>query len=486
MKHYIAVARVSSREQEREGFSLEVQLDGFRQYIKKHKGVLERVFSIAETATKSEERAVFREVIAYAKRHSKDLDGILFYKIDRAVRNLRDLLLLEELESKYGIDFISITQPIENTPTGRMMRRQLATFAAFTTDQQSVDVQEGIRKRVESGLFPSRAPYGYRNVRRSGRGLVETHRENSRKVRRIFDLFAYHGMSVEEIVRTLADEGETFTPSKPKFSVSKIYAILNDRSYLGEVKFHGDWLPGVHEPLIDTQTWDQVQVILGKRIHRSHDILLAGELVVCGFCGRPVTGECKTKLTKKKGERVYVYYRCSRYRAKGHPQIRLREQDLEPQVLKIFNELDDHSAAIEDWLVSAFQNRVGHHQQAAAAKIKELKRQLSRIAKQQQELLNLRIASEVSSEEFEIKRAELRDRERILMLQMKACEDERRQGMESSVRAAEVFGLICEMWPEAGNPVKRRILKIVFVNFTLDGDKLVPCKRTPFELLSAA
>ena len=78
MKRYIALARVSSREQEREGFSLDVQEDAFGEYAKKHRGELVRLFRIAETATKSEERKVFQKVIAYAKKHHRELHGILF------------------------------------------------------------------------------------------------------------------------------------------------------------------------------------------------------------------------------------------------------------------------------------------------------------------------------------------------------------------------------------------------------------------------
>ena len=71
-------------------------------------------------------------------------------------------------------------------------------------------------------------------------------------------------------------------------------------------------------------------------------------------------------------------------------------------------------------------------------------------------------------------------------LQIEQCVNEQQRNAESSANAAEVFTLICKMWPRADNSVKRRILEIIFVNFTLDGEKLVPSKRTPFELLSAA
>ena len=93
--------------------------------------------------------------------------------MDRAARNLFDYVELERLESDYGVPFISVSQPTENTPAGRMQRRMLANMASFYTEQQSLDVRDGLKRRVESGLFASRSPYGYRNYRKDGRGLVE-------------------------------------------------------------------------------------------------------------------------------------------------------------------------------------------------------------------------------------------------------------------------------------------------------------------------
>ena len=104
-------------------------------------------------------------MIAYAKKNAFALDGLLFYKVDRASRNLFDYVELERLESEYNLPFISVSQPTENTPAGRMMRRTLANMASFYTEQQSVDVREGLARRVKEGWFVGLAPYGYRNAR---------------------------------------------------------------------------------------------------------------------------------------------------------------------------------------------------------------------------------------------------------------------------------------------------------------------------------
>lgn len=53
MKQFVALARVSSREQEREGFSLEVQEDALKRYAETHDGKIVKFFKIAETDRKS-------------------------------------------------------------------------------------------------------------------------------------------------------------------------------------------------------------------------------------------------------------------------------------------------------------------------------------------------------------------------------------------------------------------------------------------------
>ncbi len=88
MKQFVALARVSSREQEREGFSLEVQEDALRRYATQAGGEIAKFFRIAETASKGDERKTFRELVNYAKKNAGVLDGLLFYKHpDRGVRD---------------------------------------------------------------------------------------------------------------------------------------------------------------------------------------------------------------------------------------------------------------------------------------------------------------------------------------------------------------------------------------------------------------
>src|SRR5688500_7744552 len=100
MKRFVALARVSSRQQEREGFSLDVQVDAIQRYADRARGKIVKLYRIAETASKTDERKTFKDLIAHAKANADKLDGLLFYKVDRAARNLFDYVDLERLEGE--------------------------------------------------------------------------------------------------------------------------------------------------------------------------------------------------------------------------------------------------------------------------------------------------------------------------------------------------------------------------------------------------
>lgn len=482
MKRFAALARVSSREQEREGFSLAVQEDALKRFAATSGGEIVKFYRIAETASKREERKTFREMIAYAKKHARDLDGLLFYKIDRAARNLFDYVELERIESDFGLGFYSVSQPTENTPAGRMMRRTLANMASFYTEQQSLDVREGLARRVEEGWFIGKAPFGYKNIRREGRSIVEIDPINAPKVRRIFELYAYHSVTLDTLRLRLENEGIEYKPSMPKFSRGKLYELLKDRAYIGEVDHHGKWFTGQHEPIVDFGTWQRVQILLGGKTYQRHQLSFGSEIVRCGHCGHPVTGERKSKQTKS-GEAQYVYYRCSRYNTPGHPRIRTTEGNLNRQVLELFDRIKIQDSKVRDWFVAVLKAKTQNDARASLERRQELQRQLTRAMNQQQRLVDLRLDREIDEEAFAEKRVELTDRVGELKLNLEALDRGREEMTELALQVFELSQTLRDKWVTAEADVRRKILEIVCLNYTLVDGKLCYQMIKPFDVL---
>ena len=483
VKQYLGLAHVSSREQEREGFSLEVQEDALQRYAAQQGGQIAKLFRIAETATKPDERRIFKELLAYAKKHAAQLAGVLFFKVDRAARNLFDYVELERLEAEYGLPVIYITQSTENTPAGRIMRRTLANMASFYTEQQSLDVRDGLRRRVENGLFVSTAPYGYQNVRVDGRSVVKIEPIEAAKVRRIYELYAFHGHTLDSVQNQLFQERTCYTAAVRRFSRSKLHDILTDRAYIGEVMYQGQWYPGTHEPLINRTTWNQVQARLGGHQNQSHELVFAGNLITCDHCGHVVTGEHKTKQTRK-GKRTYTYYRCARYNQDDHPRIRLPEEKLDAQVLQLFEKIRIQDEKMRDWFERVLRARARQNQDDRQARTSELSRQLAVLRNQQDRLLNLRLLDEIDESTFASKSTELRDQIADLSQQIASADRNHAEQGELAVKTFELSQRLQEKWLTADMATKRQLLQIVCLNFSLKGASLVPTIRKPFDILA--
>ena len=483
MKRFAALARVSSREQEREGFSLEIQEDALRAFAKREGGVIAKLFRIAETASKSDERTAFRELIRYAKKHAATLDGVLFYKVDRAARNLFDYVELERLESEYGVPFISVSQPTENTPAGRMMRRTLANMASFYTEQQSLDVREGIARRVQEGWFPGKAPYGYCNVRINGKSIVEVDPDNGPKVQRVFQAFAYEHHTLDSLGAALRTEGIDYLPESRDFPRSKLHAMLRDRSYIGDVSHRGQWFPGKQKPLVDRATWNRVQRLLGGKVYKSHELTYAGSLIRCRHCGNFITGEQVRKKTKR-GENIHVYYRCSRYQSEGHPRVRVREADLDEQIFDIFASIRIDDDNLRDWFAMVLQSQTQAAQKETKSQRAEIQRQLSNTMGQQDRLINMRMADEIDGETFARKQRELRDREAEFKLQLDVIDRSHHETADLATKAFELSQSLSEKWLAADYAEKRQILEIVCLNLELVDATLCVTIRKPFDVLA--
>lgn len=69
------------------------------------------------------------------------------------------------------------------------------------------------------------------------------------------------------------------------------------------------------------------------------------------------------------------------------------------------------------------------------------------------------------------------------MLQTEAAGRQKSEHADLAVKVFELSQCLREKWIAADIPEKRQLLEIVCLNFTLDGAKLVPQMRKPFDVL---
>ena len=102
---------------------------------------------------------------------------------------------------------------------------------------------------------------------------------------------------------------------------------------------------------------------------------------------------------KKKTGKEYVYYRCSKYTAPGHPRIRLTEQALDVQVLALFDRIrlpDDLRHWFQQSLLAWSKQQRSETEDTA----KDLQRQITQAKQFRDRLLNLRIMEEITTDTY--------------------------------------------------------------------------------------
>src|SRR5471032_2777701 len=94
--HAVLYARVSSKDQEREGFSIPAQQKALRQYAREQGVTIVREFLDIETA-KQAGRGGFGEMLAFLQA-DPSCRTILVEKTDRLYRNIRDWITVDDLD----------------------------------------------------------------------------------------------------------------------------------------------------------------------------------------------------------------------------------------------------------------------------------------------------------------------------------------------------------------------------------------------------
>jgi len=156
------------------------------------------------------------------------------YKIDRFSRNLKDLLMLVDELSSYGVAFKSATEPFDTTTSaGMLMFQQLGSFAEFERNRIAERVFPGMLKGVQQGNWQGArySPYGYKYNKANK--LLEVDEQEVKVVKLIFEM-CLASKSIRFITEYLTKK--KYRNRKGNiFSTKLIGDILKNRIYTGKL-----------------------------------------------------------------------------------------------------------------------------------------------------------------------------------------------------------------------------------------------------------
>ncbi len=381
----VTLARVSSRSQEEEGYSLDAQLKLLRQYCSERKLDVIKEFRISETASKNEQRTVFHEMLRYIKQ--SNITNLVVEKTDRLTRNFRDAVVVDdwlEVDQRRVLHMVKeglVIHKYSRSDT-KLMWNIYLSFAKKYTDNLREEAMKGWQEKLAQGWMPAVPPHGYKTAIEDSKKIHVIDEERAFLVERAFRLYLEPGQNIQTVTEEVTSIGLVSRKNKP-LTQSAIHKMLRNPFYVGTIRFNGQDYPGAHEPLLSTDLFRAVQLKLGER-HQTkiirHNPLFKGVLR-CEDCGAVVTWQCQ------KGR---YYGSCQRRTGDCKGRRLLREDRLEESLLTRLGEIDEGSLgpkrlhALIEILHLRQQPYIGDHRLLV---MKTIKQQINRMERMEDSLV---------------------------------------------------------------------------------------------------
>ena len=403
-KRAVIYCRVSTDKQEQDGESLEYQEDKWRRYAELHD--LD-VVAVLKEAKSGFIHYSLREKLTLARQLVRDrlADMIIVFDLRRFSRNfVHSAMIFEEIESN-GAEIVSVSENIDNSLTGKLIRSILAWSAESERHKIVEYANRRWQTRVEVGLpvGTGRSPYGWDWQDKEKTGYVVNQEQAAVRVS-IFHMFVELDMSLRAITHKLTEDrilmptyAKKFQGTPPQdLEVSIVHClwryttvreVLKDLENIGilvvckakqtigqdgkrktEVHPNRREVPGGIPAIIDSVLYERAQEKLKtNKADKSHlplnneDFLLRGHIycATCTHTMKPRTQK-KGRLTQKGTDKSYPFYACANThnKYKACPSLTtIRTSPLDEIVWQeccvLFKRIDVLQAALEQEMEAA-------------------------------------------------------------------------------------------------------------------------------------
>lgn len=488
-KRVIIYIRVSDPSQI-ENNSLETQEKICRQFAKVKGYEVARVFrEEGKSAGKQiHKRVALRDALAFCSKKSSNVTYFLVYNFKRFSRNTDEGLAVISLLAKQGVEVISATEVSEMNPIGRAIRTVFIAFGQMENELKGETVRDNMQSAFRKGLWVFKCPVGYRRKYRSkeeNKGIPPIPDPNIAPIiTRMFKKAAtgIHNKSQLARMMNLEGFGDYYrVPADHKI----VDGILEKTFYYGRMyaKKWDEYAQGLHEPLIDEETWKKAYShLILKRKHYSYqdeeEFPLKGTLK-CEFCNHPLT----TSPSSGNGG-LYPYYEC---RKKNCGRVRIRSSKAHKQFTAILEHIRPTDRVIQlfqHMVLADWDKAIFEAQQAADI----LEKRLEGL---RQELRSIRKAKDDGVYTIEQAKEEADKVQRdIVVLEIEQSEEKIEQYNTEIVRefTDRFLRNLVLLWDHLDLPKRQALLQKVFCGTLIVGkDKIIrTSKLSPsFDLIQA-
>jgi site-specific DNA recombinase len=323
--------RVSTEDQEREGTSLDSQLEACQGKAQGLGYEISDKYTVRETYSGlSLDRPKLAQLRQWVK--DKEVDAVIAYTLDRLSRDPVHFIILQEEMERNGVGLILVTEDLDSSDLGLLIAHIKGYAAKLEAEKIKERTMRGKRERIKNGKLPTGRGilYGYDYDKELGINIANDRLDI---VRMIGQWVIQECISLNEVCRRLMQRNIPAPKGGRRWSRSTVGRIMRNSTYAGKsyackTKIEGKrrltcpevgriLIPGaVDRVAFTSEEWELIQ----RQLDRNRELsprnqkltyLLSGRLF-CKSCGRKYYG---VPLHGK------PYYRCS-----GRARLLLEER----------------------------------------------------------------------------------------------------------------------------------------------------------------
>jgi site-specific DNA recombinase len=468
-----------------DGTSLDSQETACREYAQRNNIAIEKVFVEKGESAKFRDRTELINLIEFCRKH-KDIGALIVWKVDRFARNIEDHLAIKAELARYGTAVCSVTEPISDTPVGKLTEMMLAVIAEFDNAIRATRSKGGMQSKIKSGIYPLRPPLGYMSANPRGAKKINPDMPDPERfvtMQEAWRLVLSGSFTKADVVRFFKNRGLTTRAGTP-VNAKLVDKIFQNKYYAGILSDPWDnnrEYPAQHKAMLTPEEFAQVQRVLSRRSNsRPHlkdrsDFPLRG-FVRCRSCLRPMTGSWSRGRSKK-----YPYYHCysgtcSRY-GKG-----LSRETLEKQFMDLLAQY-----APRPRLIPVLERRLRRHwngmQTGHEEKIKRYRSQSQALERENSELIQMRRRNLISDSEFTRNHDSLNNEMQSVHTSLGEVQAAVRFDDKDVASVLDFLTSLCANWARTAFPFRRRFQNAVFSEGLVEGQFGTAKKSEVFTLI---
>ena len=463
----VILARVSSKAQEDEGYSLDSQLKLLQNYCHSKDLEVVKIFKIAETASKDQRRKIFHELLKYLMKNK--VYNLAVEKTDRLTRNFRDAVAIDEWLEKDQDRYLHAVK--ENLLLHKNARSDVKfmwnihlSVAKKYSDNLREEAMKGWAEKLSQGWLPSTPPPGYMTVVENGKRIHVPNPQTKTLMQAVFKKYLESSQSIASIAEEMKLLGIVSRKGKP-YSKSHVQRILTNPFYIGVNRFDGKDYPGAQEPILTKALFDNVQ----RKMHGGRPLVMVRHntplkgLIRCNDCSTLVTWQLQ------KGR----YYGACRRRSTACKDSKLLREDMvESIIIDMLRKLVCPSSEIIDWVTETMRQNHQNNLEDRKLSVASIQTQIDRLKRMDDNLYEDKLAGDISPEQYSEKHQRFANERNELVSRLTKLDQTLTRRLERNLYILKLTQRAADLYQTKSPDQKRFLISLLFGELIIEGGTL--------------